>query len=108
MRTLCSELWSVDSVEERDLTSSWRQAFKLSQRRRRHRRLRLNLFGIRLQEPPKNRSLVEHPNVISCPHLGASTKEAQARCGEDIALQIVDMVKGKNLVGAVSSVLKLF
>ncbi|XP_047457942.1 D-3-phosphoglycerate dehydrogenase [Mugil cephalus] len=56
-----------------------------------------------VEEPPKNRSLVEHPNVISCPHLGASTKEAQARCGEDIALQIVDMVKGKNLVGAVNA-----
>ncbi len=56
-----------------------------------------------LQEPPKDRSLVDHPNVISCPHLGASTKEAQARCGEDIALQIVDMVQGKKLIGAVSS-----
>uniref|UniRef100_A0A8C3ATZ2 D-3-phosphoglycerate dehydrogenase n=1 Tax=Cyclopterus lumpus TaxID=8103 RepID=A0A8C3ATZ2_CYCLU len=56
-----------------------------------------------VEEPPKNRSLVEHPNVISCPHLGASTKEAQARCGEDIALQIVDMVKGKSLVGAVNA-----
>lgn len=56
-----------------------------------------------LQEPPKDRALVEHPNVISCPHLGASTKEAQARCGEDIALQMVDMVKGKKLIGAVSS-----
>ncbi|XP_031714090.1 D-3-phosphoglycerate dehydrogenase [Anarrhichthys ocellatus] len=56
-----------------------------------------------VEEPPKNRSLIEHPNVISCPHLGASTKEAQARCGEDIALQIVDMVKGKNLVGAVNA-----
>ncbi|XP_071781414.1 D-3-phosphoglycerate dehydrogenase [Centroberyx gerrardi] len=56
-----------------------------------------------VEEPPKNRSLVDHPNVISCPHLGASTKEAQARCGQDIALQIVDMVKGKNLVGAVNA-----
>ncbi|XP_034740947.1 D-3-phosphoglycerate dehydrogenase [Etheostoma cragini] len=56
-----------------------------------------------VEEPPKNRSLVDHPNVISCPHLGASTKEAQARCGEDIALQIVDMVKGKKLVGAVNA-----
>ncbi|KAK2906100.1 D-3-phosphoglycerate dehydrogenase [Channa argus] len=56
-----------------------------------------------VEEPPTNRSLVEHPNVISCPHLGASTKEAQARCGEDIAMQIVDMVKGKNLVGAVNA-----
>ncbi|XP_008326872.1 D-3-phosphoglycerate dehydrogenase [Cynoglossus semilaevis] len=56
-----------------------------------------------VEEPPKDRSLVDHPNVISCPHLGASTKEAQARCGEDIAVQIVDMVKGKNLVGAVNA-----
>uniref|UniRef100_A0A1A8KHY9 D-3-phosphoglycerate dehydrogenase n=1 Tax=Nothobranchius kuhntae TaxID=321403 RepID=A0A1A8KHY9_NOTKU len=56
-----------------------------------------------VEEPPKDRSLVQHPNVISCPHLGASTKEAQARCGEDIALQIVDMVKGNNLVGAVNA-----
>lgn len=59
-------------------------------------------FRPRVQEPPKNRALVEHPNVVSCPHLGASTKEAQARCGEDIALQIVDMVKGRKLIGAVS------
>ncbi|XP_054471572.1 D-3-phosphoglycerate dehydrogenase [Anoplopoma fimbria] len=56
-----------------------------------------------VEEPPKDRALIDHPNVISCPHLGASTKEAQARCGEDIALQIVDMVKGKNLVGAVNA-----
>ncbi|CAB1328482.1 unnamed protein product [Coregonus sp. 'balchen'] len=59
--------------------------------------------GAGLDEPPKNRALVNHPNVISCPHLGASTKEAQARCGQDIALQIVDMVMGKGLVGAVNA-----
>ncbi|KAM6934344.1 D-3-phosphoglycerate dehydrogenase [Xenentodon cancila] len=56
-----------------------------------------------VEEPPQDRSLVDHPNVISCPHLGASTKEAQARCGKDIALQMVDMVRGKNLVGAVNA-----
>lgn len=56
-----------------------------------------------VEEPPNERTLVDHPNVISCPHLGASTKEAQARCGQDIALQIVDMVDGKNLVGAVNA-----
>ncbi|XP_054644197.1 D-3-phosphoglycerate dehydrogenase [Dunckerocampus dactyliophorus] len=56
-----------------------------------------------VEEPPQDRSLINHPNVISCPHLGASTKEAQARCGEDIALQIVDMVKGNKLVGAVNA-----
>ncbi|TWW80788.1 D-3-phosphoglycerate dehydrogenase [Takifugu flavidus] len=56
-----------------------------------------------VEEPPKDRALVEHPNVISCPHLGASTKEAQARCGEDIALQMVDMVNGRKLIGAVNA-----
>ncbi|XP_061092974.1 D-3-phosphoglycerate dehydrogenase [Conger conger] len=56
-----------------------------------------------VQEPPKDYTLVNHANVISCPHLGASTKEAQARCGQDIALQIVDMLQGKALVGAVNA-----
>ncbi|XP_033843458.1 D-3-phosphoglycerate dehydrogenase [Periophthalmus magnuspinnatus] len=56
-----------------------------------------------VEEPPKDRALVNHPNVIGCPHLGASTKEAQARCGQDIALQIVDMVNRKNLIGAVNA-----
>lgn len=46
--------------------------------------------------------MVDHENVISCPHLGASTKEAQSRCGEEIAVQFVDMVKGKSLTGVVS------
>lgn len=45
---------------------------------------------------------MDHENVISCPHLGASTKEAQSRCGEEIAVQFVDMVKGKSLAGVVS------
>ncbi|XP_020372538.1 D-3-phosphoglycerate dehydrogenase [Rhincodon typus] len=55
------------------------------------------------EEPPKNLSLVKHPNVVSCPHLGASTHEAQRRCGKDIATQIVDMVTGKSLVGVINA-----
>ncbi|NXM50298.1 SERA dehydrogenase, partial [Gymnorhina tibicen] len=54
------------------------------------------------QEPPKDRDLVNHPNVISCPHLGASTREAQSRCGKEIAMQIVDMAMGKGLTGVVN------
>ncbi|NXX84446.1 SERA dehydrogenase, partial [Urocolius indicus] len=54
------------------------------------------------QEPPKDRDLVNHPNVISCPHLGASTREAQSRCGKEIAKQIVDMATGKGLAGTVN------
>uniref|UniRef100_A0A8I3N170 D-3-phosphoglycerate dehydrogenase n=1 Tax=Canis lupus familiaris TaxID=9615 RepID=A0A8I3N170_CANLF len=55
------------------------------------------------EEPPRDRALVEHERVISCPHLGASTKEAQSRCGEEIAIQFVDMVKGKSLAGVVNA-----
>uniref|UniRef100_A0A7M4FSJ2 D-3-phosphoglycerate dehydrogenase n=1 Tax=Crocodylus porosus TaxID=8502 RepID=A0A7M4FSJ2_CROPO len=54
------------------------------------------------QEPPQDRDLVNHPNVICCPHLGASTREAQSRCGKEIALQIVDLAKGKALAGTVN------
>ncbi|XP_053770809.1 D-3-phosphoglycerate dehydrogenase [Desmodus rotundus] len=54
-------------------------------------------------EPPRDRALVDHENVISCPHLGASTREAQSRCGEEIAVQFVDMVKGKSLMGVVNA-----
>ncbi|NXL89601.1 SERA dehydrogenase, partial [Alectura lathami] len=54
------------------------------------------------QEPPKDQDLVNHPNVICCPHLGASTREAQSRCGREIAMQIVDMATGKGLAGVVN------
>uniref|UniRef100_A0A8C6F218 D-3-phosphoglycerate dehydrogenase n=1 Tax=Monodon monoceros TaxID=40151 RepID=A0A8C6F218_MONMO len=55
------------------------------------------------EEPPRDRALVDHENVISCPHLGASTQEAQSRCGKEIAIQFVDMVKGKSLAGVVTT-----
>ncbi|KAK1346870.1 hypothetical protein QTO34_000730 [Cnephaeus nilssonii] len=48
-------------------------------------------------------ALVDHKNVISCPHLGTRTKEAQSCCGEEIAVQFVDMVKGRALVGVVNA-----
>ncbi|XP_067392454.1 D-3-phosphoglycerate dehydrogenase isoform X2 [Emydura macquarii macquarii] len=54
------------------------------------------------EEPPRDSALVNHPNVISCPHLGASTREAQSRCGKEIALQFVDLAQGKALAGAVN------
>ena len=36
------------------------------------------------EEPPKNRDLYAHPNVSCTPHIGASTKEAQKRIGQEI------------------------
>ena len=41
------------------------------------------------KEPPECRELVEHPKVLSTPHLGASTREAQINVGVQIAEQIV-------------------
>ena len=46
--------------------------------------------------------LANHPNVISTPHIGASTLEAQVRCGQDIAEKIVKFVKFGVIDGAVS------
>ena len=36
-------------------------------------------------EPPKELKLVGHPRVIATPHVGASTLEAQARVGLEVA-----------------------
>lgn len=46
--------------------------------------------------------VVQHPNVVSCPHLGASTVEAQKRVAKEIAEQILSATKGESLFGAVS------
>ncbi len=37
------------------------------------------------EEPPRDLRLVRHPRVICTPHMGASTREAQARIGMEIA-----------------------
>ncbi|XP_076032026.1 D-3-phosphoglycerate dehydrogenase [Oratosquilla oratoria] len=55
------------------------------------------------EEPPTNFTLCQHPKVICTPHLGANTVEAQTRVAEEIAQQIVDMVEGRPLVGAVNA-----
>jgi D-3-phosphoglycerate dehydrogenase len=37
-----------------------------------------------LEEPTKNERLITHPKISLTPHIGASTKEAQERIGEEI------------------------
>jgi D-3-phosphoglycerate dehydrogenase len=46
-----------------------------------------------LEEPPKNRKLLELPNLICTPHIGASTVEAQESVGIEIAEQVRAFLK---------------
>ncbi|XP_072029420.1 D-3-phosphoglycerate dehydrogenase-like [Amphiura filiformis] len=55
------------------------------------------------EEPPTNKALIQNPLVVTTPHLGASTKEAQVRVAVEIAEQFVDAVNGKSLVGALNA-----
>ena len=46
-------------------------------------------------EPVTESILFEYDNIITTPHLGASTTEAQAMAAEEVAKQIVDIFKGQ-------------
>jgi D-3-phosphoglycerate dehydrogenase len=50
-------------------------------------------LDVYMQEPPEDRRLVEHENVLCTPHLGASTEEAQITVAVDAANQIVDALR---------------
>ncbi|MEW5902624.1 MAG: NAD(P)-dependent oxidoreductase, partial [Acidobacteriota bacterium] len=43
------------------------------------------------KEPPEDFSLIDHPNVIATPHLGAAAEEGQKRAG----LEVVRILKEK-------------
>lgn len=47
------------------------------------------------REPPTGSPLLEAPNIVFTPHLGASTHEAQARAGAIIADQVLKVLAGK-------------
>ncbi|NJD28826.1 MAG: phosphoglycerate dehydrogenase [Chloroflexi bacterium] len=46
-------------------------------------------------EPPSESPLLEAPNTVVTPHLGASTAEAQVAVSEEIAEQILDVLAGR-------------
>ncbi len=53
-------------------------------------------------EPPSNRRLVEHPLVVTTPHLGASTVEAQERVGTEVAAKIREFLETGTILDAVN------
>ena len=46
-------------------------------------------------EPPTGSPLLEAPNTVLTPHLGASTAEAQIAVAEEIAEQVLDVLDGR-------------
>jgi D-3-phosphoglycerate dehydrogenase len=49
------------------------------------------------KEPPGMSALVTHPNVVATPHIGAQTREAQARTAVDIASEVLAALRGEAL-----------
>ncbi len=49
------------------------------------------------REPPGESKLLVHPKVVSTPHIGAATTEAQAKAGRDIAGEVVAALNGEPL-----------
>ncbi len=46
------------------------------------------------KEPPDDFMLIDHPNVIATPHIGAAAKEGQKRAGFEVVSIVEDYVKG--------------
>lgn len=59
----------------------------------------LDVFAV---EPPKDFALMRHPKVLSTPHLGASTVEAQDRVAVETVEMVVEALKGSPFVAAVN------
>lgn len=55
-----------------------------------------------VEEPPKDRRLLELDEVIATPHLGASTEEAQVQVSIEAAEQIADALLGRGVRNAVN------
>jgi D-3-phosphoglycerate dehydrogenase len=55
------------------------------------------------QEPPTDCPLIDAPNTLLTPHLGASTAEAQVLVAEEVAAQVLDVLDGRSARYAVNA-----
>ncbi|HEX7950854.1 MAG TPA: phosphoglycerate dehydrogenase [Candidatus Limnocylindrales bacterium] len=55
------------------------------------------------QEPPTDSPLLDTPNTLLTPHLGASTAEAQILVAEEVAAQVLDVLDGRSARYAVNA-----
>ena len=60
-------------------------------------------FDVFTEEPAKSNTLFGNERVVSTPHLGASTMEAQ----ENVALQVAEQISDYLLTGAVTNALNM-
>ena len=61
-------------------------------------------FDVYENEPPDfSGELIQHPKIITTPHLGASTEEAQEKVAVQIAEQMVDLFNQNPIRGAVNA-----
>ncbi|MFL5713625.1 MAG: phosphoglycerate dehydrogenase [Chloroflexota bacterium] len=54
-------------------------------------------------EPPTGSPLLDAPNTLLTPHLGASTAEAQVLVSEEVAAQVIDVLDGRSARYAVNA-----
>ena len=54
-------------------------------------------------EPPTGSPLLDAPNTLLTPHLGASTAEAQILVAEEVASQVLDVLDGRSARYAVNA-----
>jgi D-3-phosphoglycerate dehydrogenase len=59
-------------------------------------------LDVYVDEPPTNRELIELPQVVVTPHLGASTREAQENVAIDVAIEVIKVLKGEPFKNAVN------
>ncbi|WP_232696282.1 phosphoglycerate dehydrogenase [Brevibacillus daliensis] len=54
------------------------------------------------EEPPVNNPLIGHPRVVTTPHLGASTFEAQENVAIDVSYELLKVLRGESFKNAVN------